>query len=267
MTRTALVTGASSGIGRATAAALVALGYRVIGTSRDPDALDPAKRVAGVDYRALDLTDPRAVEAFAPVLAEVDVLVNNAGESQVGPLEDLPSAAIEELFRLNVFAPVRLIQLVLPGMRARGHGRIVVVGSMNASFPMAFRSSYVATKAAVKGFAHAARLEVSPFGIDITTVEPGAINTGISARRTRHIADGSPYQDDYRTLSAALDANEAAGTSAEKVAETIIRAIRAPRPKPLYAVGSRAPVVFALRRLVPRSVTHKLTARAHGLKR
>jgi short-subunit dehydrogenase len=267
VTRTALVTGASSGIGRATAAALVALGYRVIGTSRDPEALDPAKRVEGLDYRALDLTDPRAVEDFAPVLAEVDVLVNNAGESQVGPLEDLPPAAVEELFRLNVFAPVRLIQLVLPGMRARGRGRIVVVGSMNASFPMAFRSSYVATKAAVKGFADAARLEVSPFGIDITTVEPGAINTGISARRTRYIAEGSPYQDDYRTLSAALDANEATGTSAEKVAETIIRAIRDPRPKPLYAVGSRAPLVFALRRLVPRSVTHRLTARAHGLKR
>jgi len=267
VTRTALVTGASSGIGRATAAALVALGYRVIGTSRNPDALGPAERVAGVDYRALDLTDAQAVEDFAPVLADVDVLVNNAGESQVGPLEDLPSAAIEELFRLNVFAPVRLIQLVLPGMRARGYGRVVVVGSMLASFPLAYRSSYVATKAAIKGFADAARLEVSPFSVGITTVEPGSINTGISARRTKYIAEGSPYQDDYRTMLSRLDANEAAGISAEKVAETIVRAIRDPKPKPLYAVGSRAPLVFAIRRVAPRSMVHRLTARAHGLKR
>jgi short-subunit dehydrogenase len=267
VTRTALVTGASSGIGRATAAALVGVGYRVIGTSRNPDAINPADRVTGVDYRALDLTDPQAVEDFAPVLADVDVLVNNAGESQVGPIEDLPTAAIEEVFRVNVFAPVRLIQLVLPGMRARGHGRVVVVGSMLASFPLAYRSSYVATKAAIKGFADAARLEVSPFGVGITTVEPGSINTGISARRTKYIADGSPYRDDYRTMLSTLDANEAKGTSAEAVAATIVRAIRAPRPKPLYAVGSRAPLVFAIRRLVPRAVAHKMTARMHGLKR
>ncbi len=267
MTRTALVTGASSGIGRATAVALVALGYRVIGTSRDPDAIDPAKRVDGVEYLALDLTDPRAVEDFAPRLADVDVLINNAGESQVGPFEELPSAAIEELFRLNVFAPVRLTQLVLPGMRARGRGSVVMVGSMQASFPLAYRSSYAAAKAAIKGFADGARLEVSPFGVGITTVEPGSINTGISARRTKYIAEDSPYQGDYRTMLAKLDANEAAGTSPAKVAETIVRAVRASPPKPLYAVGSRAPLVFAIRRLAPRSFVHKMVARAHGLKR
>ncbi|MCS7478460.1 SDR family oxidoreductase [Umezawaea endophytica] len=267
MTGTALVTGASSGIGRATAAALVALGYRVIGTSRNPDAIAKDDRLDGVDYRALDLTDPQAVEDFAPVLADVDVLVNNAGESQVGPLEELPTAAIEEVFRLNVLAPVRLTQLVLPGMRERRRGRIVMVGSMLASFPLAYRSSYVATKAAIKGFADAARLEVSPFGVGITTVEPGSINTGISTRRTKYIAEDSPYADDYRTMLSTLNANEASGITAERVAETIVRAVRAPSPRPLYAVGSRAPLVFAIRRLAPRSFAHKLTARAHGLKR
>jgi short-subunit dehydrogenase len=266
MTRTALVTGASSGIGHATAAALVANGFRVIGTSRDPDAIPVRTRVPDVEYRALDLLDPPAVDAFAADLGDLDVLVNNAGESQSGPLEELPTDVIERLFRLNVFAPVRLTQLVLPGMRARGYGRVVMVGSMLASFPLAYRSSYVAAKAALKGFATAARGEVAPFGVWITTVEPGSINTGISERRTVYIADDSPHRQRFRTMLDALDRNESTGTPPERVAATIVAAVRSPRPKPLYAVGSRAPLAFALRRLVPRTVAESMTARAHDLR-
>lgn len=265
MTGSALVTGASSGIGRATAAALVALGYRVIGTSRDPAKV--ADPVAGVEYRALDLTDPASIEALAADLGEVDVLVNNAGESQSGPIEELPTEAIERLFGINVFGAVRLTQLVLPGMRARGRGRIVMVGSMLASFPLAYRSSYVATKAAIRGFATAARFEASPFGVWITTVEPGSINTGIGERRTNYIGEGSPYSADFHTMLTALNRNESTGIAAERVAALVVKAIESPRPKPLYAVGSRAPVVFALRRLLPRTVVEKMIARAHGLSR
>ncbi|SFN99520.1 Short-chain dehydrogenase [Geodermatophilus obscurus] len=214
----ALVTGASSGIGRATAAALVARGHSVLGASRDPDRLAPADRVPRVEYAALDLTDPAAVEAFAGRLADVDVLVNAAGESQSGPLEGLPAEALERLFRLDVLAPVRLTQLALPGMRAPGHGRVVMVGSMPASFPLAHHSSYVATEAAIRGFADAARLELSPFSVHITTVEPGSVSTGIGQRRTTYVADGSPYADDVATMLAVLDRNEAAGTVLRMVA-------------------------------------------------
>ncbi|MFD0489067.1 SDR family NAD(P)-dependent oxidoreductase [Saccharopolyspora spinosporotrichia] len=171
MSRRALVTGASSGIGAAVAAALVERGYRVTGTSRDPAAVE--NPVPGVDHLPLDLTDDASIEACAAAAGEVDVLVNNAGESQSGPFEELPAAAIQRVFQLNVFGAVRLTQLLLPGMRARGRGRVVVVGSMPASFPLAFRSSYVASKAAIKGFASAARRELSPYGIAVTTVEPG----------------------------------------------------------------------------------------------
>ncbi len=261
----ALVTGASSGIGRATAAALVARGYAVVGTGRDPDRIAPADRLPGVEYAALDLTDPAAVEAFAPWLADVDVLVNNAGESQSGPLEELPVEAVERLFRVNVLAPVRLTQLALSGMRVRGHGRVVMVGSMLASFPLAHRSSYVATKAAIRGFADAARLELSPFGVHVTTVEPGSVATGIGQRRTTYVAEGSPYADDLRTMLAVLDRNEAAGIPAERVAATVLRALDAPRPRPLYAVGSRAPLVFALQRVLPRATVLRMVARRHGL--
>ncbi len=194
--RTALVTGASSGIGRATAQMLLDRGHRVIGTSRNPAKIPADERLDGVTYRALDLTDLYAIEGFVNSLGaegyRVDIVVNNAGESQSGPLEELPIGALERLFHLNVLGPVHLTQLLLPGMRHRGYGRVVMVGSMLASFPLAYRSSYVATKAAIKGFATAARFEMAPYGVWLTTVEPGSINTGISQRRTKYIGESSP---------------------------------------------------------------------------
>lgn len=265
--RTALVTGASSGIGRAIASALVARGYSVVGTSRDPARIPPDSRLAGVDYVPLDLHDTASIEALPSLVGDIDILVNNAGESQCGPLEDLPIASIEELFQLNVFGPVRLTQLFLPGMRARHYGRVVMVGSMLASFPLAYRSSYVATKAAVKAFSDAARFETSPFGVWLTTVEPGSINTGIAERRATFLADGSPYAADFRTVLAALDRHSHAGIQPEVVAELAISAIEAENPRPLYAVGSQAPLLFALKRLAPRTVVEKLIARGHDLAR
>ncbi|GAA0471805.1 SDR family oxidoreductase [Streptomyces olivaceiscleroticus] len=264
--RTALVTGASSGIGRAVCQALLARGYRVLATSRTPEKIPEADRLPGAEYLALDLTDPASIEACAAAAGPVDVLVNNAGESQLAPLEELPMDALERLFQLNVFGAVRLTQLLLPGMRARRSGRVVMVGSMLASFPLAFRSSYVASKAAIKAFATASRRELSPFGVWLTTVEPGSINTGISDRRTRYLADDSPYTDAFRTVSAHLDRNEAAGIAAATVAATVLKAVEAPRPKPLYAVGSNAPLVFALRRLLSRRLAEGLVSRKHGLK-
>ena len=266
---TALVTGASSGIGRATARMLVDRGHHVVGTSRNPDRIPDAERVEGVRYRALDLRDAASIDGFAGALAaedvHVDILVNNAGESQSGPLEDLPLGALERLFQVNVLGPVHLSQLVIPGMRQRGYGRIVMVGSMLASFPLAYRSSYVASKAAIKGFATAARFELSPFGVWLTTVEPGSINTGISQRRTKYIADDSPHAKAFRTMLKVLDGNEREGIAPERVARTIVEAVEARRPDPLYAVGSNAPAVFALRRALPRQAVESIVARAYGI--
>lgn len=267
MKRTALVTGASSGIGRATAAALAARGYRVLGTCRNPRSLPVEHRLADVEYLALDLASNDSIDALADRLAGVDVLVNNAGESQSGPFEELPADALRRLFQVNVLGAVRLTQLALPGMRERGYGRVVMVGSMLASFPLAYRSSYVATKAALKGFSNGARHEFSPFGVWLTTVEPGSINTGISERRTKYITPDSPHRHDFETMLAALDRNERAGVSPERVAATIIKAIEATRPKPRYAVGSNAPLVFALRRVLPATLAEKLVHRKHNLTR
>ncbi len=259
--RTALVTGASSGIGKATAELLVAKGYRVLGTSRD--AATVADPVPGVEYLSLDLGSLESIEALGSSLGEIDVLVNNAGESQTGPLEELPWEGLQRLFDCNVLGPVRLTQLVLPGMRARGYGRVVMIGSMQASFPLAFRSSYGASKAAIKGFADAARLETRPYGVEFTTVEPGSIRTGISQRRSKYVGADSPYRQGHDRVVAALDANEATGVPAEKVAEVIVGAIEADRPKRLYAIGSNAPVVFTFRRLASRELAEKIMARKH----
>lgn len=267
MTRTAVVTGASSGIGKSTAAALVRRGYRVIGTSRNPDSIPEAERIPNVEYRALDLTDRESLAKFAAALDSIDVLVNNAGESQAGPLAELPADAVERLFQLNVLGPVALTAAVLPLMRERGYGRVVMVGSMLGSFPMAYRSSYVASKAALREFATSARFEESPFGIWITTVEPGQIDTGLRERRMKYLNDGSPHTADFNRFMAKLDQKQAEGISPERVADTIVTAIEAERPKSLYAVGSNAPVLFALKRLLPRPVLERITAAAYGIRR
>lgn len=261
-TRTALVTGASSGIGQEIAKALVRAGYRVLGTTRNPAA---APAVDGVEWLSLDLTDPSSIAACAAAAGPVDVLVNNAGESQVGAFEEVPAEEFERHFQLNVFGAVRLTQAVLPGMRSRGFGRIVMIGSMQASFPMAYRSGYTASKAAIKGFAMGLRREVAPFGIGVSTVEPGSINTGISERRTRFGGDDSPYAADYATVSAKLDANESTGVSPADVAAVVLKAVEAAKPAPLYAVGSNAPMVFALKRLLPRATVERVIHRKHGI--
>ncbi|MGB6071129.1 MAG: SDR family oxidoreductase [Rhodococcus sp. (in: high G+C Gram-positive bacteria)] len=262
---TAIVTGATSGIGEAVAEVLIARGYNVIGTSRDSSSV--ADPIPGVDYRDLDLTDPASIRGFVDGIADtpVDVLINNAGESQCGPIEELPIDAITRLFQLNVFGAVELTQAVLPGMRERRRGKIVNIGSMLASFPLAYRSSYAATKAEIKGFSTAARFELEPFGIDITTVEPGSIDTGLSARRTKYCGPHSPYLRDFTTVIAKLDAKESEGITAETVATTVLRAVEDEKTLPIYAVGSNAPAVFLAQRLLPRTVLEKFTARAYGL--
>ncbi len=270
-TRTALVTGATSGIGLATAQRLLDNGYDVVGTSRDPGRIPAGSRLEGVRYRGLDLTDIHAIEGFVSAIGaegiHVDVVVNNAGESQSGPLEDLPIGALERLFRLNVLGPVHLTQLLLPGMRHRGYGRVVMVGSMLASFPLAYRSSYVASKAALKGFATATRLEMAPHGVWLSTVEPGSVNTGISERRTKYIGPGSPHEKSFRTMLRVLDRAEREGISPARVARTIVRAIEADEPDALYAVGNNAAAIFALQRALPQSVVESVVARKFGVHR
>lgn len=272
---TALVTGATSGIGKATAEALVSAGFRVIGTSRNPASLrSTADTSEGVTLVPLDLGDPGSISRLPGELAKigvgpgkdtVSVLVNNAGESQNGPLEELPHDALTRLFQINVIGQVEVTQLLLPAMRAQARGRIVVVGSMLGSFPLAHRGSYGASKAAVKAFAFSARRELRPFGIGVSVMEPGAIDTGISQRRTIYIDRSGPYAREFDTMLTHLNDNEKHGIPASLVATEIMEAVTSRRPKPLYAAGSSSRLAFPAARLLPRDVLHTVIARRHGI--
>lgn len=256
----ALVTGASSGIGWACAEALVNRGFEVVGTSRrGADAPHPA----GVRMVTLDMSDSATIDGVA-ALGPYDVIVANAGESQSGPFEELPRDALERLFQVNVLGQVELVQKILPGMRAAGRGRIFLVGSMLGGLPLSYRSSYVATKAALRGFGLAMRGEVAQFGIGVTVVEPGAISTGISERRTRYGSDPA-YADDLRRMLDKLSANEKSGIPATDIADLVLRELASDRPLPLVARGSSASVAVPFMRRVPTQTMLAIMRRVHGL--
>uniref|UniRef100_UPI003D94C805 SDR family oxidoreductase n=1 Tax=Gordonia sp. B7-2 TaxID=3420932 RepID=UPI003D94C805 len=261
--QTVLVTGATSGIGAEVARQFVEKGLTVFGTTRNPDTV--AEPIPGVTYVRLDNADYSTAQTCVDEVGDIDILINNAGESQAGALEDTPMSAVEDLFRVNVFGPVALTKAVLPGMRERRRGTVVMVGSMLSSFPVAFRSNYAATKSALKAFALASRRELAPYGIRMISVEPGTIATGIGDRRSIYIGDDSPFKAEYETLAAATRHNEDEGIDAASMAAQIVDAALADHPKPFYARGNQAGVVFLLRRLLPRQFILDMTARKHGL--
>ncbi|MBL7495762.1 SDR family NAD(P)-dependent oxidoreductase [Frankia sp. CNm7] len=298
----ALVTGASSGIGRATAVALRGAGYRVVGTCRDPEKItDP---VDGVHYVALELGDLASVEAAAAAtLAHLgdgetagndgetasdpgvnltgggtgtdragggpalDLLVNNAGESWAGSFEETDAETLTHVFAVNVVGTVRLTQLLLPGMRARGRGHVVNVGSLLAEFPVGYRSAYVASKAALRGFTLAARQELGPLGIRMCLVEPAYYKTGVRVnRRIRRPAEGSSYAAGFAAVEkATAKGDDRAGDPAD-VAAVILAIARDQDPAPIHAVGRTEPYLLQARRLLSNRTVEKLMMRRYGLR-
>jgi NAD(P)-dependent dehydrogenase (short-subunit alcohol dehydrogenase family) len=265
----AVVTGASSGIGRATAVALLAAGYRVVGTCRDPKALsDPVDRV---HYVSLELGDLASVEAAAAAALEqlgtVDLLVNNAGESWVGAFEETDAETLMHVFAVNVVGTVALTQRFLPAMRARGRGHIVNVGSLLAEFPVGYRSAYVASKAALRGFTLAARQEVGPLGIRMCLVEPAYYKTGVRANRKGAGPEpGSPYAAGFAAVrKATAEGDDRAGDPAD-VAARILAIARDPDPAPVQAVGKTEPYLLQARRVLSTRAVERLMMRRYGIR-
>ena len=262
--RTVLVTGSSSGIGRATAGRFVGAGWTVYATARRPEALADLA-AAGAATLPLDVLDEDSMRfAVDRVTAEqggVDVLVNNAGYGLQAPVEEAPMDEVRRQFETNVFGLVRLTQLVLPGMRAAGSGCIVNLSSMGGRFTFPGGGFYHATKHAVESLSDALRLEVASFGVRVVVVEPGPVLTefGTTALGTLAGSDSvasGPYADFRARLARAYaDAysgeNRLLASSPERVAAVIVRAATARRPRPRYVVGPVARVLVTSRRVLP----------------
>jgi NAD(P)-dependent dehydrogenase (short-subunit alcohol dehydrogenase family) len=254
------VTGASSGIGRATAECFLGDGWAVFASAREPDRLaDLAAR--GARTLQLDVCDESSMRAaVASVEAcggAVDVLVNNAGYGQQGPLEETPLADIRHQFEVNLFGPMRLCQLVLPGMRRQGWGRIVNVGSMGGRITFPGGSAYHGSKYALEAVSDVLRFEVAGFGIDVCLIEPGPVASdfGAAALRSLEALDARGGDEAYavfraglrRALEASFADPGAAASSPAEVAEVCLDAASAPRPHARYVVGTTARELIARR--------------------
>jgi short-subunit dehydrogenase len=290
-----LITGCSSGIGRAAALSLHAAGLAVYATARQVDALaDLAAH--GLHTLALDVTDEASMtDAVAAVEQEagpVGVLVNNAGYGLYGPVEQLPMDEIRRQFETNFFGLVRLTQLVLPGMRRRGRGRsrILNVSSMGGRITLPGGAFYHASKYAVEALSNALRMEVAQFGIDVVLIEPGPVKTPwndvaaaslSAAAPTGSVADADPEgpaaeTDPYATYKAAVGASFGRtqaglvgrlGSTPEDIAKVITQAVTARRPRSRYLINPVAKSLVAMNQVLPARAYDSVLRRQYGLPR
>jgi short-subunit dehydrogenase len=263
MKQTALVTGASRGIGKAIAAALAARGYGVIGTCRAPRKLAAAERIPGVRYLALDLMREASVAALVRKVGDVDVLVNSAGVSPTGPAEETPIGKVREALEVNFVNAVRLTQAFLPGMRSRGKGALIFITSMKGEAPSPFSSLYSATKAALRAFAGCLRMEVKGFGITVAVIAPMYIRTSLPQEMLT--VPRSPYADALRRVKENRDAMIARGADPAAVAAVVLRLLGSRRPRAFSTAGRLSRVQAFLARHLPRGLVEANMARRFGL--
>ncbi|AZC38711.1 oxidoreductase [Pseudomonas chlororaphis] len=273
--KVALVTGASSGIGEATALKLKALGYTVYAAARRVERMHPLAQ-AGLHVLPLDVTDDASMQACVQdILARsgrIDVLVNNAGYGSYGAVEDVPSDEARAQFEVNVFGAVRLIQLVLPQMRAQRSGTIINITSMGGKMHTPLGAWYHGTKFALEAISDCLRLEVQPFGIDVVVIEPGGIKTewaDIAAQKVVETSGRGPYAPQAQAMARSMvgQTSRKYQSPPQVIADTIARAVSARRPKTRYAVGFGAKPLIFLRRLLSDRAFDGLMRLATGISR
>ncbi|MCG3192331.1 MAG: hypothetical protein DIJKHBIC_01572 [Thermoanaerobaculia bacterium] len=267
ISKAVLITGCSSGIGHATALRLVKAGYTVYATARRPETLKDLAQ-AGCKTLALDVNDEAsmasAVAAVEKAEGAVGILINNAGYSQSGPIEEIPIERIRKQYETNVFGLVRMCQLVLPGMRRQGYGRIVNIGSMGGVLTFPGGGIYHSTKYAVEAISDALRFEVKGFGVDVVLIQPGLIKTEFSEAAVSSIGAVKKAEGPYGTFTdtvakATKEAYEKGplallGGSGEDVAAVIERALSTKCPKARYRVTLSAHLLMTQRAMLPDGV-------------
>lgn len=270
--RTILITGASSGIGRATAHAFAARGWRVAATMRRPDDAGELAAIPGVMVLPLDVTDPASVTAAVGRVVtdygRLDVVVNNAGFAVDGVFEAMDDEVVRRQFETNVLGLMRVTREVIPQMRRQGAGTIVQLSSMGGRVCFPLYSIYHATKWAVEGFSESLAMELRPFGIRMRIIEPGAIRSDFYGRSRQAVVapeDGSYDAFVARCEAISLSAGEQ-GAEATMVAETIIRAVADSGWRLRYPVAAPAPLLVALRKFLPESWFLRLIHRRYGIR-
>ena len=264
-TKVALVTGASSGIGRAAAIALSQAGYRVFGTSRKATANGPS----GVEMLVCDIAnDDSVARCVAQVMAaagRIDVLVNNAGLGLTGAAEEVSIDIAKALFDVNVFGTMRVIQNVLPIMRRQNGGRIVNISSVLGFIPAPYMALYAATKHAIEGYSESLDHEVRTMGVRVVLVEPAYTQTAFDTNAIRADRPLSIYDEGRKSADAVMLTAMTTGDRPEIVGAAVLAAAEAPAPKLRYPAGKQAKQVTVLRRFVPASAFDKSLRKQNGL--
>ncbi len=254
MATVALVTGASSGIGAATARLLGQRGFEVYGTSRRPDRLAPGA-APPIRWVAMDLCSDdsvaRGVQEVLEKSSGIDALVCNAGSGSFGSIEEMPLDVARAQLEVNFFGTLRTLRAVLPGLRERRGGRVVLVGSLAGRAPIPFQAHYSASKAAIDALALALRNELHPFGVRVSLVEPGDIRTAFNEATDFGDTGGSAYGERIESCRRVIEDSLPRTPGPEIVAEVIHRALTARRPRARYTVGPESRVVPLGRRLLP----------------
>ena len=251
-----LITGASSGIGMATARLLQDRGYQVYATARQVEKMKSLGQ-AGVRLLAMDVTREESMASAVHTILEeagsIDVLVNNAGYGSYGALEDVPVSEAKYQFEVNIFGLARLIQLVLPSMRRQQSGRIINVSSIGGRIGEPHGAWYHATKFALEGLSDSLRMELRQFGISVVVIQPGAIKTewnGIARQNLLKVSGQTAYRDLAQKHIRMLENADQRGSEPVVIARVIEKAIRNPRPNTRYAAGAGAKGILFLRSIL-----------------
>lgn len=248
-----LITGATSGIGRAVAADLTRRGHTVFGTGRAPTTAT----LDGFALLPLDISSTESVRAAAAAVIEragrIDVLINNVGAMLFGAAEETTIAELSEQLELNLFGTARMVQAALPALRAQGGGKIINMSSLGGRAGLPYLSAYNAAKFALEGYSEALRLELLPYNILVSLVEPAGVKSG-SLDRSQHRAAGrNPAYNDAadRIMARMRVEQERDGIALDTVAAAVARIVAARRPQLRYTVGGQARMVTLLQRWLP----------------
>jgi short-subunit dehydrogenase len=267
-----LITGCASGIGRALALAFHQQGHAVCATARRLEALsDLADK--GLMTRRLDVTDHNGISTLLAELTQagytVDTLVNNAGYGAMGPVMDVPHEEWLKQFDVNVFAPMALTRAVLPGMVARRHGRIVNISSVSGVMATPFAGPYCASKAAFNAVSDSLRMELAPLGIQVTTVQPGGIQSsfGDTAGQRVSLAPDSPYQAIREAVMGRASESQNKATPADVFAREMVTAVMGPACPPVLRIGEKSRLLPALKQWLPEPWLDKVLSKKFGLDR